>query len=162
MLCGDLRTFIETTLPEERSPEQLAAAHEHAGQCPGCAEYLAEMLALEKRLSALPPVAAPASVKRAVMARVLSASGKPSEAAKEPRFAVAGSAVLVAALVLSCVPYWIALRAGQWGERSWTLRQQLVEQLGVSGFNQPWTMAAPCAVAACLVAGLLFWRDSRA
>lgn len=162
MLCDELRAFIDTTLAEERSPQQMAAACEHVRECPGCSAYLSEMLNMERQLSMLPPIPASAAVKEVVMVRILRKTRTPAEAAKEANGELTWPVPLVLGLLLTSLPYLILLRNGHWLERSWTFRQQLAEHLGYSALSQPWPIVVLCALGASVVALALLWHDSRA
>jgi predicted anti-sigma-YlaC factor YlaD len=157
MICNDLRTFLDTTLAEERTSQQMEDAYQHARQCPACNAYLQETLALERQLGKLPSFSASAAVMRTVMARVLNA---PAEKAPECRSDLMWWAMLLLSLSLLSASYCTLLHEGRWLDRFWTLRLQMAAPLG-NLLSQPWPAAILCALGASLAAVAILWRGSR-
>jgi predicted anti-sigma-YlaC factor YlaD len=162
MTCEELRTFLDTTLPAERTPQQIAAAREHARECPDCSGYLSQTLELEEQLSALPPIPAGAAVEQAVMSRILRKRGSRAGVASESRAELTWSVLLGLGLLLSVLPYLAELSNGKWFKHPWAFRLQLGRQLGYSAFMQPWPTVVLGALAAGLTATVILWQDSRA
>lgn len=70
MNCDQIRDLLDALPFAEFSAQQLAAAEEHAGECPECEKLLASEKELESLLKELPEPEASAGLMAAVMTRI--------------------------------------------------------------------------------------------
>lgn len=96
--CEEMHLLIQADLDGELDAAATAALAGHLRDCPGCSALQAELLGVSARLRAVPPVAAPAALRRAIEARLRPAPVRPRRWL--PVWSFGAGAALAAAVLL--------------------------------------------------------------
>ncbi len=156
MDCHQVREYLDTTLPEERSDEMIGQIDLHTRGCAGCAAYMAQIDALETQLRALPPIPADPSVIPAVMQRVRRAAPATSLAGGWAAEAIRWTA-LAAGLVICAMAYFARVGTAPWLERL-TTPHAAPAGLVNPALQQPGPPMLLCGLGTLLAAAAVLWH----
>ncbi|MCY2952902.1 MAG: hypothetical protein NTU53_13140 [Planctomycetota bacterium] len=161
MTCDELRAYIDTTLADERSLQQMDQIRCHARQCPDCTTYLSELLQLERELDSLPSIPADADILANVMQRIgqesLQSPPKPANTIRE----AACWAAMLLGLSLSALAYsWSSSPAG-WLRDCFTIRTEpRISGLIINLLQQPLPILIAGGLGLMLFTPALLWQGS--
>jgi hypothetical protein len=159
MNCDELKTFINTTLAEDRTPGQMENIYAHTRNCPQCNAFLSEMAHLEKLLGSILSIPANASLVRNVMERIRHEEPAPAVSTGEFRKDLSWSLVLLLSFCLSGLVYCALINRG--GAESlqslWTFRLYFGGTI-VNWLRQPFLISLIFGLGAVLAAIVLLWE----
>jgi hypothetical protein len=158
MTCEELRTYLDTTLAEDRTPEMLEKVKHHAATCPACAKYLAETAELEQQLRHLTPIRPDAGLLPAVMARVTGKQAALASVAQTAADMLRWPVLLLSALIAAAA-WYRGSSVGEWLSGMWTVHLR-PSGLGSGLMQQPPLVVLLCGIAALLAATAILWDPS--
>lgn len=119
MTCDELRTYLETTLSDERQAQPMDEIRQHAQECPACTAYLSELLQLEQELGELPSIPAATDLLGNVMKRIgKESSATTADTARE----LAWCAAMLLGLGVAAMAWSWPFSSAQWIGQLWDIR----------------------------------------